>query len=79
MKRLLAETEPMMDRAARRWRKASLLGKVGQSVVLLVLTGLLMILLYRIKCALGIDIFANGGVHDAIGAIERKIGLLLLG
>ena len=79
MKQLLAEAVPLMDQAADRWRRASVLGKIGLGFVLLVLGGLLMVLLYRIKCALGIDVFTDGGVHDVIRAIKGQARLLLLG
>ena len=77
MKQLLAEAAPLMDQAVDRWRKASLLGKLGQGVILLVLSVLLFVALYRIKCALGIDVFADGGVHDVIRAIKGQAKLLL--
>ena len=35
--------------------------------------------LYVIKSAVGIDLIANGGVHDALGILKLKITLLLLG
>ena len=77
MKQLLAEAAPLMDQAVERWRRASLLGKLGQGVILLALSVLLFVVLYRIKCALGIDVFADGGVHDVIRAIKAQAKLLL--
>ena len=44
------------------------------------LLGLAMLTgLYVIKSAIGIDLIANGGVHDALGILKLKITLLLLG
>ncbi|WP_119165232.1 hypothetical protein [Algihabitans albus] len=79
MKQLLVEAAPLMDQVVDRWRRASVPGKIGQGIVLLALTWVLLVLLYQIKCALGIDVFADGGVHDVIRAVKRQVKSLLLG